>query len=190
MASPQNLATLENLIHLGVPVALAQEWQNVLATLQGGAGTATFAPSGTISANVTAALNTATNTLLALSSYSIPANTLDVVGRGIFVEAFGTLAGNAQNKSLRLAVGGLVINSGSFTSSGSAWSLSARVQKTAANAQLGLLTGYAGTTGIAPVVQTDTSVDTGAIVVALSALSGSASASDITCNALIVRYFG
>ena len=62
---------------------------------------------------------------------------------------------------------------------GGAWEIDATLFKTGAKAQLAKVEGWLGSTRVAHTISTDTSDDTAAITIAVKALSGSASASDI-----------
>lgn len=151
-------------------------------------GTNARGPEILLSTDVAQIGSSATNTTQTLKTYSLAANVLASVGNGLTIQAWGTFAGNAAPKTMQLNFGGVNINSGAVTSSGSTWSLTAMVSKTAANAQTVLFTGYTGSTGIAPKATTDTSVDTGAITISVQGLDASAAQSNILANALIVRF--
>lgn len=150
-------------------------------------------PVGTISLNVTPASNTATTGINTLMTASIPANAFDQVGRGVHVKTWGVFAGNAQNKQITLAIGGITYATGSSTQSGTSWEVECYYFKSASDAQVaylkndGLLTG-----GSLPIVgpksQTDTAVDTSAITVNVQATDGSGSGTDITVNGLWIQY--
>lgn len=151
-----------------------------------GGSTATVGVGGVISSGVTPAAQSGTG-LQTLQTATIPAKALDRNGRGIYVQAWGTYAGNANQKSVQLNVGGLSLSSGSSTGSGTVWVLEGRVFRTAANAQRGIL--YGNVAGaLSPAAATDTSVDTGTITVTVKAASGSGSQSDIIAQGLFVEY--
>jgi hypothetical protein len=155
-----------------------------------GGGTATYAPAGNINVAVTTVGSSATNTTQTLASYTLPATTLQGVGDGIVVQAFGRFAGNAAPKTLQLNVGGMNINSGSVTQSGSSWMLTAEVFKSAASAQQGFLTAQLGTVFTAPKSTSDTSTDTGTIAITVQCLDASAAQSNVLIDGLVVEYFG
>ena len=132
--------------------------------------------------------NAATTTETTLKSYSLPEYTLKAVNDGIYVQAFGRFAGNAQNKRATLYVGGVNITTASTTNSGGTWMLQAQFIKTASNAQRAVTNGQIASTALALASSTDTSTDTSTITIALKATSGSGSQSDILCDALIVGF--
>lgn len=132
--------------------------------------------------------NSATTSEVTLKSYSLPGEALSASNQGIYVKAFGRLAGNAQNKRATLYIGGVNITTASVTDSGSAWTLEGRYYKTGASTQRAVTGGQIGSTNLALASTTDTASDTSAITIALKATSGSGSASDVLCDALEVGY--
>lgn len=92
-------------------------------------------PSGTLYAignNATACTNGAANEVQL--SYIIPANTLNAAGKGVQVEAWGTTAATANNKTVRVVIGATVpITSGALALNGGQWVIKASyVRSTAA----------------------------------------------------------
>lgn len=154
-----------------------------------GIGTALFGASGNISTNVTLLGSSATNTTQTLMSYVLPANTLNAVGQGILVTAWGQKAANAAPVTLALNVGGMTINSGAQVFSGSSWEMTAMFYKTGANGQTGNLNQTFGSTVSKTVSGTDTSVDTGTINISVTMLDASAGQSNILQDGLIVEFF-
>lgn len=140
--------------------------------------------------NVSASVvgNTATITEQTLKSYALPEYGLKSANHGIVVQAFGRLAGNANTKRVTLYVGGVNITTASVTSSGSAWMLSGQFIKTAANAQRAFMNGQIGATALAITSGTDTSTDTSTITISLKATCGSATVSEVFCDALVVGF--
>ena len=132
--------------------------------------------------------NAATTVEATLKSYSLMANTLNATNQGIYVRAFGTMAGNAQNKRVTLYVGGVNITTASITTSGNAWVLEARYYKTGSSTQRAVTSGQYAATLLALADTTDTATDTSDITIALKATSGSGSQSDIICNGLQVGF--
>lgn len=132
--------------------------------------------------------NSATTSEVTLKSYSLPEYTLKNVNDGIYVQAFGRFAGNAQNKRATLTIGGVSITTASTTNSGGTWMLTGQYIKTAASAQRAVTGGQIASTALALASSTDTSTDTATISIALKATSGSGSQSDILCDALIVGF--
>jgi hypothetical protein len=157
-------------------------------TVTAGTGTETFKVGGVIEANVTQAPSAATNTTQTLMTYSLPANTLDANGRGVRVHAWGAFAANAAPKTLQLNVGGASRNTGAVTQSGSSWVIEAVVFRSAANNQKMIFKQNVGGVVLAPKSTSDTSVDTGAIVISLAGLDASAATGNILVDGLVVEY--
>jgi hypothetical protein len=144
---------------------------------------------GSLSNNVTTIGSSATNTTQTLMTYTIPASTLKAAGNGVMVTAFGKKAGNAAGVTLQLKVGGATINSGNETQSGVSWTMTARYVKTTSDNQTALLQSTIGTLLVPPVSTTDTSTDTGTILVAVTMLDASAAQSNLLEYGLLVTNF-
>lgn len=132
--------------------------------------------------------NTATTAAVTLKSYSLPGGSLKNTNEGIYVRAFGTFAGNAQDKRATLTIGGVSITTASLTDSGAVWLLEGRYFKTGSNTQRSFTTGIVGTTRLALATTTDTSTDTSDITISLAGTSGSGSQSDVICHGLEVGF--
>lgn len=132
--------------------------------------------------------NSATTSEVSLKSYTLPGGTLKATNQGIYVKAFGRLAGNAQNKRATLYIGGVSITTASITASGSSWNLEGRYYKTGSSTQRAITNGSYGTTALGVTSTTDTATDTSDITIALKATSGSGSAGDVICDALEVGF--
>ena len=168
--------------------AMFTDLYNGAKALVAGTGTAVFGAAGNISTNVTQLGSSATNTTQTLMSYVLPANTLAAAAQGMLITAWGKTAANAAPKTLALNVGGLTVNTGAQTFSGSNWLLTGIVYKTAANAQTGALNSQFGTT-LVLTNGTDTSVDTGTINISVTMLDASAGQSNVLQNGLLVEFF-
>ena len=157
--------------------------------LVAGIGTAVFGPSGNISVNVTQLGSSATNTTQNLMSYVLPANTLANAGQGIMVTAFGQKAANAAAVTFALNIGGMTVNTGSVTSSGSNWEMQGIYYKIGSDKQVGCLNAMTGLTPVKVVAGTDTSVDTQTINISVTILDASAGQSNVLMDGLIVQFF-
>src|SRR5690242_11181170 len=102
------------------------------ATLPSGGGPS-FGPNGNIFTFFGAAGNGADTTEDLLKSFSLPANSLDVVGRSIYIYAWGTYANNTNTKAAKLYFGATSIAAASGNNT--SWALEMIVGKSAANAQ-------------------------------------------------------
>jgi hypothetical protein len=154
-----------------------------------GKGAATFQPSGNLSVNTTTAATSATNVQQTLMTYSLPANTLAIVGQALLITAWGITAGNAAPKNIGIAVGGLTFLCGTETQSGAAWAFQAEYFKIASLSETGFFTGDVGSTRQTCTVLSDTAVDTAAITVSVVATDVSAGSGNITCNGMAVTAF-
>ena len=100
-----------------------------------GTGTATPVLIGTISVNTTAVGNIGVGTD-DLMTYSLPANSLSANGKGVRVTAWGTLANNANAKTLTVNFGSVVLATDAMTINGALnWYIDALIFRTALGAQ-------------------------------------------------------
>ena len=154
-----------------------------------GGGTATFNLSGNISSQPSAAGvgNTNDTTEDTLFSFSLPASSLDVPGRALFITAFGTFANNSHSKHARLYFGSEVIDTGANTTTGGlGWVLEMTIMKTGASTQTISSQSIAGTVHGGCTQQAGAETDTAAILIKVTGQTGTAAANDIVCNGLIV----
>lgn len=70
-----------------------------------------------------------------LMTYSLPANTLDVNGKGIRITAWGTSANNANVKTIQLVFGSVIMTTTVASNSVRRWWLDAVIIRTGSNAQ-------------------------------------------------------
>jgi|TARA_R100000093_G_C1945501_1_gene74281 hypothetical protein len=125
-----------------------------------------------------------------LIAYSLPAETLGANGDYLEITAFGTVAANANNKTLKLYFGSsLIYSTGAVAFNGSSWHLKATIIRTAAATQKCIIS-----------VDSDdaTPMDPATYNTATESLSGSVtikctgeatSNDDIVQEALIIRWF-
>ena len=155
----------------------------------GGAG-ASFGLSGQISAQQSAAGvgNGSDTTEDTLFTYSLPAGSLDVAGRSMLIEAWGSFANNSHSKHARLYFGSEVVDTGANTTTGAiGWYLSIDVVKTGASTQQMTAQLITGTTHGGCTTQAGAETDTAAIVIKVTGQTGtSSSAGDILCNGFSV----
>lgn len=154
----------------------------------------TFTTMGLHYENFASSACSATDSSAPMYSYTLPANVLDVVGKGVFVHVGGIFGATANNKSMILRFGGVnVLGNNTVATNAGAWSLDLRVWKTGSNTQyeMGQFTespgsGSAGTTRL---TQTNGSrTDTAAIVVDVLMTCPTANA-DLTGRAFVIGYY-
>lgn len=154
-----------------------------------GAGAAAMGPSGNISSQSSAAGvgNGADTTEDTLFTFTLPANSLDIPGRSLFITAFGSFANNAHSKHARMYFGSEVIDSGANTTTGGiGWVLEMTIVKTAASAQQISSQSIAGTVHGGCTQQAGAETDTAAITIKVTGQTGTSGAGDIVCNGFIV----
>lgn len=125
-----------------------------------------------------------------LMTYSIVPNTIARTGTTIEIDAFGTLASNANNKQLKLYFGSTVIyDTGSAAANGGSWSFNAKVTTTGINTELAITTfnssNVSFTSGVNYVMPTES---LSAILIIKVTGTGLAT-NDITENGLLIKFF-
>lgn len=160
----------------------------------GDAGAGTLLPSGLVSVQTSVAGNgnvgnTTDNTLF---TYTLPAGSLDIVGRTVVVEAFGSFAGNGDNKTVKIWVGSAVwFTTGVVTLNGVSWQARIQLSKAASNSQVGYAIGFAA--GAAAPLEVNslsgTQTDTAPIVIRVTGASPTSGiAGDVVANGMTVFY--
>ncbi|MDE2020112.1 MAG: hypothetical protein KGJ13_07240 [Patescibacteria group bacterium] len=145
-----------------------------------------ISPSGKITAQLTPTGNGADTTEDTCQTFNLPANVLDIAGRGVRIRAWGTLANNADTKTVRTYFGSNIYNSTPLTTANVGWSIYSDVFKTGTNTQTAISSGtfgnaLPGTQAISP-NQTDSSP----ITVKITAQAGTANANDIVCQGMTI----
>lgn len=159
-----------------------------------GTGSGTAALIGKANVNTTAVGNVGTGTD-DLMTYSLPANSLSVDGRGLRVTAWGRMANNANAKVLRFVFGSTSDGPNFTISVGIWWRAEVLIFRTGANAQDYVVTMYenqaSSPTQAIKSFQTNgtaTQTDTAAITVKFT---GAATAdNDIVQEGMLVEYVG
>lgn len=166
----------------------AKTYNKDTATFTAGNGTSTFKPSGLITAQLTPQSTGANTTLTTLQTFTLPANTLDAVGRGIRVKAWGTFGADANGKTITITFGGTTIyNSTTVTANGGGWIIWGDIFKTASNAQTFYFTSILSNSLSNTSVATSSITDTNTIVVSVTGQNSIATANDITCNGMTIQ---
>jgi hypothetical protein len=117
--------------------------------------------------------NGADTTADTLFTYTLPANALNVAGKGLGITAWGKTAANGNNKTINVKLGGTtILTSGVVTSNNLAWYAYCEVIKVASNSQVILATLQIGTAITVQTVTTATETDTAAIIILVQGQSG------------------
>lgn len=173
----------------GVVPGVGVEPSSMLTVFGGGAQS--FASAGIIARyqSVTGTGNGNDITEDTLFTFSLPANSLDVAGRALSITASGAFANNAHSKTARLYFGtSITATTGTITSANAGWQLSLSVQKVSGNVQLGFYSPIVGTThGGISLPLTGSENDAGAIAIRVTGQAGTAAASDVVLNSLLIE---
>lgn len=174
---------------------------------QFGSGNASFPEEGNVNRQISATgVNPgATGADNVLAVYSLPANSFDVSGRGLYIQAQGSFGATGNNKRIKIiwnpstavvgstvgSGGTLVCDTGTVTTNGGGWQVSGMVFKYGAagsNTQIcmnnGAIAGSSHLGTAAPV--TATATESGAILIAITG-NATTAASDIVFNWLEIN---
>ena len=155
-----------------------------------GSGSETFRPDGIIGINTDASATGANTTETDLITFSLPANSLSASARGVQIKAWGTTANNANTKTARVYFGNSVLVSNNVTTApnGVSWILEAEVFRTGSSTQDAIGQGIAGNVAQSASFSLPTEDCTGIITIKVTGQNGTATASDITAQGMLVRY--
>lgn len=146
---------------------------------------------GNVSVQVGSAGNGADTTEDTLFTATIPANTLDVVGRNIVIQAFGSVTATSATKTPKLYFGTSITQSIPYTTTQTGgWQITMFVFKTGASTQNALIQfdgAGATTTRSVTVITNGSETDTAGIVVKVTGQSSVATANTVICNGLIIE---
>lgn len=158
-----------------------------------GASTETFAGAGVINTDSTQLATGADTNDTTLFTYTLPASALNANGRLIRVTAYGSLGANGNTKTVRLkwnGTSGTTVVSFTGTNSAAKWMAVGHIHRTASGAQdlFGILPVTGASTDVGTNFATASATDSGAIVIAVTAQNGTASAGDITYEGSIIEF--
>jgi len=142
---------------------------------------------GVLHVNTTQAATIADTNETNLWQFTLPANSLNRDGVGLRITVGGTLAANANNKTLKLYFGATQLTALSSTASGSGYRMSGLVFRTGAATQRANGDVYVGL-GTFNVVQTSPAETlSGTVLIRMTGQNGVASANDIVFNEAVVE---
>ncbi|MGA1047382.1 MAG: hypothetical protein ACO3UU_05190 [Minisyncoccia bacterium] len=125
-----------------------------------------------------------------LIAYSLPANTLDTDGDFIEITAFGTMAVNANNKTLKLYFGSTVIyNSGASAVNGASWNLNATIVRTSATTQKCIVSMLSEDTTLIDSAEYNTAAESLSGSVTIKCTGEATNDNDIVQESLIVKWW-
>ena len=173
-----------SLITTPTPAADLQYFLNqLIIAINSGVGGLANAQTGAVSTTATTAETT-------LQSYTLPASTLATSGQTVRITCWGATAATSNNKTIKLYFGSTSYATPAQASNGQSWWVQLLVMRTAATTQATYGTGVAGTGSLTPVaVVASAGAETLAsgVLIKCTGTNGTASASDITANGMIVE---
>ena len=120
-----------------------------------------------------------------LSTFSLPANSLDVVGRALWLYAFGTMTATGT-KTGRLYFGSELVSTGGIVATAESWALEMLVIKSGASAQVISSQLVNGGTHGGVANQTGAETDTAAIAIKVTGQNSAATANGIVLEGFMI----
>jgi hypothetical protein len=125
-----------------------------------------------------------------LVGVTLPPNSLDIVGRQVFIEAYGTITATSATKNARIYFGStLLVNFVGTTTQTGAWAVMATITKTAAGQQTAMIVNDTTVTGSLVRSLTTASpseTDTAGILIRVTGQVSAGGAGIALCNCLTV----
>lgn len=140
----------------------------------GAVGSGTFSPAGLINSqfNGTGSGNATGTGNTTLFTYSLPANSLDAIGRGVKFKAWGFYASNGNDKTIQLLVNSTVVVSSAVVSfSAGWWRAEAEIYKNLSSTQIGTGQIITKNSVIGPIDILTSATDTSAITLSVTGAS-------------------
>ena len=136
------------------------------------------------SVNTTQQGTPANTTETTLATYTMPASTLVTDGQMIRIHAYGSIANNANSKTIRIKFGGTTIaTENTSDASKDSWAIDCVVIRTGAATQKAMYFVTSDVTLNGPVPTSPTETLSGAVTIVVTGQNGAASASDIVHEA-------
>lgn len=162
---------------------------------QVGKGAALSAGGGSLAvfSSVAGVGNGADTTEDTLFTATIPANTFDIPGRQLLLEAFGSISATNAVKTVRVYFGTSIVYAGIIVTPAAVtagdWQAQLLVTKTANNVQIAVAAGdFSGAAAVRSIQKflTGSEADTAGIVVKITGQSSVATANTVLCNQLTI----
>lgn len=161
---------------------------DVLSGLRTRKGVPDASPSIHLAAGAPLAATAANTTETDLATYTLPAGAINQAGAGLRVTAWGKTAANANTKRARIYFGATAVaDTGAVAMNNVAWVATAIIARTAADAQVALGQMRHAATDIANLATAPAEALTGAVVVKVTGLNGTANANDLTIEGFLVE---
>ncbi len=143
---------------------------------------------GLANAQTGAVSTTATTVETTLQQFSLPAGALATAGQSIRVTCWGGTGADANNKTMKLYFGATHVDTPTAGTNNKGWWLEAIVMRRTATTQGFLGKGVVDTTAVSPSTADAAETLANSILVKCTGTNGTASASDITAQGMIVEY--
>jgi hypothetical protein len=166
---------------------ISRFWNSRLPIISSGGGSA----SGVLTVSSTSAATIADTNETTLWTYDLPANTLSADGRIVRVTVWGTVAANADTKTIKLYFGSssFTLNDSTTAPNGVGWTSTALYTRTGSGAQsrTKLYALFGATNQFPSAGGTASETDTAAITIKITGTNGTAAANDIVFKGALVE---
>lgn len=135
----------------------------------------------------TAASTTGTTNEVTLQQYTLPGGLLANAGDSVRVSCWGTTATNSNNKTMKLYFGSSSISTPTASTSNKGWRLAMTVMRRTAATQAVDSWGLVDTTAVTPSNADGAETLASAVTIKCTGTNGTASASDITAQGMLVE---
>ena len=142
---------------------------------------------GLINAQTAAVSTGATTAETTLQTYTLPGGTLSTAGQSVRVTCWGGTGANANNKTMKLYFGASVVTTPTAGTNNKGWTLDYVAMRRTATTQGFDGNGLVDTTAVTPNTADGSETLASNIVIKCTGTNGSASASDITAQGMIVE---
>lgn len=144
---------------------------------------------GKATAQLTQVATIANTSETTLQTYSFPANAFNATGQSVRAKAWGSFAANANNKTVKLYFGSSsFVNSGAVAGNNVKWVIEGTVHRTGSSTQKSNGHFVHGVSEVGIQNNSLTETDTAAITIKVTGQNGTASASDIVCEGMVVDF--
>lgn len=159
-----------------------------LQTLTVGTGGATATLGGVLTTSTTATCTIADTTETNLWSYSLPGATLDTDGRGLRVTVWGSVATDANAKTIKAYFGATTLQIYTAgTASNQGWKIVGEILRTGATTQIGNFNMNMGSAFLANLNSNPAETLSGAVLVRVTGTNGIATLNEICVRGAIVE---
>ena len=180
IASSANLSLFSNTSGCSEASQLLSCINRVIQSINAGVG-------GLGNAQTAAVSTTATTAETTLQTYTLPGGSLSAAGQSLRVTCWGGTGANTNNKTMKLYFGATAVSTATAATNNKGWFLDYIVMRRTATTEGFLGRGVVDTTAVSPSTADAAETLASDIVIKCTGTNGTASATDITAQGMIVE---